>query len=83
MKRFLTPAQWKVVALVAVIGAALRAPLFFVRRAIGWDPVILSVTNNPTLNVVFDIAISALIFALLVAVFMHYGIWAKDTKRQK
>ena len=83
MKRFLTPHQWRVVLFITAVSTAFHVLFFFVRRAIGWDTMVFHPTDNQALNFVFDVALFALSFGLLVAVFTHYGIVAKDEKGQK
>ena len=80
MKRFLTPHQWRVVMFIAAAEASYKVLQFFVRRAAGWDTKLEDFTDNPALNLALSAALHSLLFASLVALFLHYG-WGEKAEK--
>jgi hypothetical protein len=80
MKRFLSPRQWRVVLFMAASYAVYEVISIFVKRAYGWNPWLLDVTNSPALSVAFSVIVYTLCFAALIAVLTHYMYGPEDEK---
>lgn len=80
MKRFLTPRQWRVVLFMTTMFAAYEVVAIFVKRAYGWNPSLLHVTDSLAFNIAFSVIFYTLCFAALLAVFTHYMYGPKDEK---
>ncbi len=80
MKRFLTPRQWRVVLFMAASFAVYEVIAIFVKRANGWNPSLLNISNSLALDIAFSVIVYTLSFAALIAVFTHYMYGPKDEK---
>ena len=80
MKRFLTPRQWRVVLFMSASFAVYEVISIFVKRAYGWNPSIINVSDSLALNIAFSVIVYTLCFAALLAVFTHYMYGPKDEK---
>lgn len=80
MKRFLTPHQWRVVLFMTAAYAAYEVVSILVKRAYGWNPWLLHVSDSPALNIAFSVVVYTLCFAALIAVLTHYMYGPKVEK---